>query len=725
MSVVVRRGLPWRGVALAGLVFLAALLGPASAGQAALVHELDGYFGGGTLAVPEALAVDQTSGDVYVLEHGNGCVSRFHGERGGPEALEPHDFPATGTNQVCGFEFREEPSNAQIAIDNSGTSTEGTFYVNSPATNGGFGGTKSYDVDGNFLTELTPFSSDGGLVYVCGVTTDADGNVYVVEHYAGVQKYNHDDPVTNDDAEYAGYEGPACGMVQTSGGSRYLSWDSNGPLIHNGSVLRDTSYAIDLDRSTDEVYVSEGDRVSGITGEGIEFDRFGSGDVSGARGVAIDAETGIAYVSDTPNGRIGVFTGSPAYRLGVDFTGTGVGAVSSSAPPIEDCGDEGQCVGYYPPSTVVLTASPQAHSVIDGWTGCDEISPGGDECTVEVTGADREVLANFTRLQQTVTASTAGTGTGSVSDTDLLGAIQGCGGAGGSCSGPYDEGSAITLTATPTGHSTFTGWSGACTNESGPCEVVVEGAPSVTAHFTAQHGVSVKKAGTGAGAVVSEPSGIDCGGVCVGYFTDGETITLSPVPSGHSTFTGWSGSNCSGTGVCQVEVGDATKTVTATFAHDTPSVVTDPGATFVGQRVATVHGSVDPNGAAVTRCAIEFGVTQSYGSERPCAPSGVGNGEAFVPVGANLTGLEPGTVYHYRLVAANVGGTGFGADQTFRTLDDTCDSNQALCPPIVSIADPQPSRCRKGQVRKKGRCVKKRKARKKSRRHPVRRGDRR
>ena len=32
-------------------------------------------------------------------------------------------------------------SNAQVAIDNSGTSTEGSFYVNSPARNGGFGGT--------------------------------------------------------------------------------------------------------------------------------------------------------------------------------------------------------------------------------------------------------------------------------------------------------------------------------------------------------------------------------------------------------------------------------------------------------------------------------------------------------------------------------------------------------------------------------------------------------
>ena len=99
--------------------------------QAALFHSFDSYFGGGSLSSPQALAVDQTTGDLYVLEYGDGCVSRYYGERGGPEALEPHDFPATGTTSSAAFEFRESPSAAQVAIDNSGTSTEGEIYVNS------------------------------------------------------------------------------------------------------------------------------------------------------------------------------------------------------------------------------------------------------------------------------------------------------------------------------------------------------------------------------------------------------------------------------------------------------------------------------------------------------------------------------------------------------------------------------------------------------------------
>ena len=303
-----------------------------------------------------------------------------------------------------------------------------------------------------------------------------------------------------------------------------------------------------------------------------------------------------------------------------------------------------------------------------------------------MTGANRKVFANFTRLQRSVTAATGGTGTGSVSDTNGLGAIQGCGDSG-TCSGPYDEGSAIELIATPTGHSTFTGWSGGCTNQTGPCHLVVEGTPSVTAHFTAQHAISVKKAGSGAGGVVSEPGGVDCGAECVGFFTDGESVTLSAVPSGHSTFTGWSGAGCSGTDACEVEVGESTTTVTATFAHDAPDVVTEPTATFVGQHVATVHGTVDPNAAAVSRCVVEYGTGPGYGAEQPCAPSAVGNGDAPISVGVDLDGLRPGTTYHFRFAATNSGGTAYGPDRTLRTLDDSCDTNDALLPVRCSLVE--------------------------------------
>jgi hypothetical protein len=705
-----------------GLLFAAALLigvlGPATSGRAALLHSFDSYLGGGSLSAPEALAVDQTSGDLYVIEHGNGCVSRYYGERGGPEALEPHDFPATGTNQVCGIEFREPPfffgegtANSQVAVDNSGTATEGNFYVNSPGPNTEDPAvTLGFDVEGNLETELaekrTP-EDYASLRWPCGVATDDAGNVYVDEALGGVQKYKHDDPVSDDDfEEVAGGTWPAC----------YLALDSHGG--YHAFMFAGT-----VDRSTDDVYSTEGSVVKAATSEGLVYDEFGAGEVSESHGVAIDESNGIAYVSDTAHGRIAVYQATPAHRLGVDFLGTGLGAVSADAPPVEDCGDEGPCVGYYAASTIVLTATPQTHSVIGGWTGCDAVSVDKTECTVEITNADREVFANFTRIQQTVSATTAGTGAGAVSDASALGPIQACGD-GGTCSGPYDEGSQIELIATPSGHSTFTGWSGDCSNDSGPCVLVVEGSPSVTAHFTVQHAISVKKAGGGAGAVTSEPAGLDCGAVCVGYFTDGETVTLSAVPSGHSNFVGWSGAGCSGAGVCEVEAGEATKVVTVTFTHDLPIAQTEAGATFVGQHVATVHGSVNPNGAVITRCVVEYGTGTSYGAQSPCVPNALGDGENFMPIGVNLTDLQPGTVYHYRVSAANVGGTAHGQDQTLRTLDDSCDTNEALCPPPPKAEERRRRKCGKGRVLRKGRCVKKRRHRRARKGHRHHRGDR-
>jgi hypothetical protein len=681
------------------------LFGTTVSANAAYVHTLDSYLGG-SLASPQALTVDQTTGDLYVVEHANGCVSRYYGDRGGPEALEPHDFPATGTNQVCGIEFREPPyffgdgtANSQVAVDNSGTATEGKFYVNSPGPNTEDPAvTLGFDAEGNLETELTErrTSEDyASLRWPCGVATDDAGNVYVNEALYGVQKYTHDDPVSDDDFEgEAGGTWPAC----------YLAFDSHGgyhAFLFAGTVDR---------ASGDEVYSTEGSVVKGATADGLVFDEFGAGQVTESHGVAIDESNGVAYVSDTANGRVAVFKATKAHRVDVNLAGTGLGAVSADAAPIESCGDEGPCVGYYVDSTLVLKASPQVHSIIGGWSGCDDVSIDGTECTVEISGGDRAVTTSFTRIQQNVTATTAGSGSGEVSDASALGAIQDCGD-GGACTGPYDEGSEIELVAAPIGHSTFTGWSGDCTNESGPCRLVVEGQPSVTANFTAQHAVSIKKAGGGAGAVVSEPAGLDCGAVCVGYFTDGTGVTLSAVPSGHSTFVGWSGAGCSGSGVCEVEAGEATKTVTAIFAHDLPSALTEPGATFVGQHVATVHGAVNPNGASVTRCVIEYGAGTSYGAQSPCAPSAIGEGEAFVPIGVNLDGLQPGTVYHYRLSATGMGGTAHGQDQTFRTLDDTCDTNEALCPPLQPVEEPKPRKCGKGRVLRRGHCVKRRRHR--------------
>lgn len=107
-----------------------------------------------------------------------------------------------------------------------------------------------------------------------------------------------------------------------------------------------------------------------------------------------------------------------------------------------------------------------------------------------------------------------------------------------------------------------------------------------------------------------------------------------------------------------------------------PSVTTEV-ATGVTDTAGSLHGTVNPNGSTVTKCQFEWGPTNSYGHTTACVES-VGSGERDVPVHADLTGLTPGTVYHYRLVATNNSGTTEGSDVTFNVQG----------PPVVSSLPP-------------------------------------
>ena len=94
-----------------------------------------------------------------------------------------------------------------------------------------------------------------------------------------------------------------------------------------------------------------------------------------------------------------------------------------------------------------------------------------------------------------------------------------------------------------------------------------------------------------------------------------------------------------------------------------PTAITGP-VIAVGTTTATVTGTVNPGGLTTSRY-FEYGTTTSYGSTT--ANVGIGSGTANVNVSAALTGLTPGTTYHYRVVATNNTGTSRGADGIFAT----------------------------------------------------------
>jgi hypothetical protein len=100
----------------------------------------------------------------------------------------------------------------------------------------------------------------------------------------------------------------------------------------------------------------------------------------------------------------------------------------------------------------------------------------------------------------------------------------------------------------------------------------------------------------------------------------------------------------------------------ALAAAPAPNVATGDSAD-IGQTIATVRGTVDPNGAATTY-VFQYGTSSL--SDRTDARS-AGSGDGSVSVSVQLGSLKAGTRYQYRLVATNEGGSSNGAIRTFTT----------------------------------------------------------
>ena len=80
---------------------------------------------------------------------------------------------------------------------------------------------------------------------------------------------------------------------------------------------------------------------------------------------------------------------------------------------------------------------------------------------------------------------------------------------------------------------------------------------------------------------------------------------------------------------------------------------------------ATLNGVVNPNKKDTTY-VFEYGTTAGYGATTP--PQTAVSGNAGKEVSVTVTGLSPGTLYRFRLVATNPSGRDQGDDRTFTTL---------------------------------------------------------
>ncbi len=165
----------------------------------------------------------------------------------------------------------------------------------------------------------------------------------------------------------------------------------------------------------------------------------------------------------------------------------------------------------------------------------------------------------------------------------------------------------------------------------------------------------------------------------------------------------------------------------------TPATVTTEPPLSVNQNAATLKGKVNPHGGSVSSCRFEYGTSVAYGTNLSCPvlPEPV---TTDVAESRSVSGLAPGTTYHFRLVVTTNAGTVQGGDVEFTTasppqppplpppVQETSVPPLTIVPPPSTVppSSPRPLRCKKGfqkkRVKGKLKCVRKR--------HPKRRAHR-
>lgn len=276
------------------------------------VHQFLETFGSAaqpTFGNPEGLAVDQSNGDVYVINASAGTVSRYK-----PDGT-PDNFSALGTNVIeNGLGSAPGYNEVQVALDESGGATDGDVYV----TNESAHLVDVYSSTGSHLGTLTA-SSEGGFGEVCGVAVDSAGAVYVGDYNGKIHKFvpSANPPVTADNVANLGGFSQRCQLAAGAGPTAgYLFAASyGGELVKMDSSTGAVKYTIatgvrtvSVDPSTGYVYAVSSSGFKASDASGVASATLASkAAVSGGQGIAVRSLTGNVYLSKSGSGTVSVF----------------------------------------------------------------------------------------------------------------------------------------------------------------------------------------------------------------------------------------------------------------------------------------------------------------------------------------------------------------------------------------------------------------------------------
>jgi uncharacterized repeat protein (TIGR01451 family) len=310
---------------------------------------------------------------------------------------------------------------------------------------------------------------------------------------------------------------------------------------------------------------------------------------AGASPEPVGAARNLTYTADVRNF-------GPQDATSVTFTDTlqnGVGFVSATAT-------QGSCTQSHlvvtcnlgtlasPLGTVVtiVVTAPTAAGTITNSMNVTATEP--DLVSTNNSATQNSSVVPVYRLA----AAIAGNGSGTVtSDSGLDGALA----CGSTCTASFLSGTTVNVTVNPSAGSLLGSWSGACSGNSNPCTITMDGDKTVTANFVLGKKLTAALAGTGTGTVASADGVLYCPSAvspCSALFLPGASVVLAGNPDNNSLFGSWGGA-CSGTtNSCTVTL-DADKSVTANFILGMTLSVTLAG---------TGSGSVTSNSGGIN-CA--------------------------------------------------------------------------------------------------------------------------
>jgi phosphodiesterase/alkaline phosphatase D-like protein len=634
--------------------------------------------GAGHFSSPQGVAFDQSSGDVYVADAGNFRVEKFS-ETGtfilafgqGVDVTTGGNVCSAASGDTCGVATQgsaagEFSTPTFVAVDNSSGPSAGDVYVGDPVADV----VSKFDSSGNLITS---WGSSGQLngsstfQSIDGIAVDSSGNLFVINTNNQLYEFAQDGTAVTNFATTRGMSanglavGSSGNFFKVNGDGSVEEMTSTGSVVgtpagDGGNVSTATEIAIDP--ASGNLYVDTGTSIA----EDV-FDPSGNvlesgaspctvtesvgcnatelfGTLASGTGLAFDpsvtlpgsAGAGALYVADQTNNDVTVFVPpAPAAPSVLANSETATSVTSDSATLNANVNAQGGDTTYYfeyVDNADYNAAAPDPYSA-----GTQVPLPPGTDigsnfvfypASVNLTGLSATTSYHF----RVVAINSLGT---------------------------TDGADATFTTATPSAPSVDGESSTSVTADTATLNAQINpGFADTTYYFEYVDAANYNAAAPdpySAGTQIPLPPGTDIGSAGSDQPASVNLTGLQPGTNYHFRV---------------VAINSLGTTDGADSTFGTPLIVTGV-ATNVTELGATVSGTINPEGTA-TDYHFEYGTDTTYGNQAPVPDGTVGSDSTSHTLSQALTGLAPGTLYHYRLDSVVGGFVAYGADETFTTV---------------------------------------------------------